>query len=333
MICLTSLISLSAVSNIALTGAFQGHPAVALTWGIISFCFCLLVLILDRTQCFVETFNYTKAADGKVEGYALLALVVFWIVGVAFMTQVNGVGYLTLNIYFGSWLTLASCVYTLNEWSASKDILSIDELTGLSATLKSWYVLFLASLVVTGTSINYMAGFEEHVAQAALGLGMGSVSTLVSFAWILVHYRFITIIDTGGWIELGCCLLMVVCWIIGVAIVTQDGGVGATIVGAGCPGTIFDDYYSLEVPGNCTVVVYQNNNYTSFSCRQVLVAKVPGSNFYVFSWICLGSALNLCFRWKAQQALQFAQAAQQQKAAGKDEEDDLELDEFEDAAY
>jgi hypothetical protein len=53
------------------------------------------------------------------------------------------------------------------------------------------------------------------------------------------------------------------------------------------------------------------------------IQTIPGSNLYVAVWICLLASLNLAFRWKAQQALQFAQAAQQKaftSIAEKDKE-------------
>jgi hypothetical protein len=78
-----------------------------------------------------------------------------WIIGTGYITRAGGIAYVATNIYFSSWFALFSCIYTLNEWSASKDILSITELTRLSATLKSWWVLTLTSMVVRS---NFMLG-------------------------------------------------------------------------------------------------------------------------------------------------------------------------------
>ena len=239
-IALMSLINFCAVSNIAASFKITGHPGVALTWGVLSFTFAVLVLASDRSQLFVETFDYTKAGDGNFEGYSLLVLTAYWIAGVGFITQVDGVGYLTLNIYFSTWLCLFASVYTLNEWSASKDILSISELTGLSATLKSWYVLFLSSLVVFGTSINALAKIDQRQSDATLGIVVSFVSTIMALMWICIHYRFFTsnssngdnpesylsFVEHGGWIELGSAAVLVVLWIAVTAVITQDQGLG-----------------------------------------------------------------------------------------------------------
>jgi uncharacterized membrane protein len=97
LICITSLITLSSVSTTAVTNKFQGSPGMAVAWGVITFVLSLAVIVLDRFQCLADRFNYTKAMNGRLEGYTLLGTVIFWIVGVALVTQVNGVGYLTLN--------------------------------------------------------------------------------------------------------------------------------------------------------------------------------------------------------------------------------------------
>lgn len=119
-----------------------------MTFGLLTFAIAVLVLLQDRSQRCLEPFHFTKAKDGYMEGATLAFCVLWWIVGTGYITRAGGIAYVANNIYFSAWLTLFSCIYTLNEWSASKDILSISELTGISATLKSWWLLFLASLVV-----------------------------------------------------------------------------------------------------------------------------------------------------------------------------------------
>lgn len=333
LIAITSLITFSAVSNIAISLTFKGSPAVALAFGVITFAFSFIVLVLDRTQCFIETFDYKSIWDGKFEGYCLVFFTLFWIVGVGFITQVDGIGYLTLNIYFGSWLTLFSVIYTLNEWSAAKDILSIAELTGLSATLKSWYCVFLSSLVVFGTSINFLV--HEHNSSrgngaAILAVCFGAASIVVAFFWICVHYKFIEKITQGGWIELGCGVFIVLLWIVGTALVTQDGGVGATINGSTCNEAIFTAVDVADAKNCSFIVILKDNTTEEYSCYYVAGQEVPGSNLYLFTWLCLASSIHLCFRWKAQQALQFAQASEQQaKEEGSDDEGDEDDDEEE----
>jgi hypothetical protein len=119
-IVLSSLISLSSISNARQENFYKGNYGVGLLFATVTFAFCLLVLILDRTKWFSKILDYAKALDGKVEGYTLLVLTFWWIVGVAYITQVNGLAYVASNIYFSAWMCLASCIYTLNEWSTNK---------------------------------------------------------------------------------------------------------------------------------------------------------------------------------------------------------------------
>ena len=119
-----------------------------MTFGLTTFSLAVLIVVHDRSQKCMETFHFTKAKDGYVEGMTLVMCVLWWIVGVGYITRSAGIAYVANNIYFSAWLSLFSCIYTLNEWSTSKDILSLAEMTGLSATLKSWWILFLSSLVV-----------------------------------------------------------------------------------------------------------------------------------------------------------------------------------------
>jgi len=229
-IAILSLIEMSSVRNVSKTLKFTGQPGIALTWGLLSFAWSCLILILDRTRLLIDKFDYTKALDGKLEGYALLTSVLYWIVGVGFITQVDGIGYLTLNIYFSSWLCVAACIYTLNEWSTAKDILSIRELTGLSATLKSWYALFLSSLVVFGTSVNFVALYKAAGTGATIGICAGLFSAIMALLWICIHYKFFTEclpqVHNGGWVEFSCAFFTGILWIAAITVITQDGGVG-----------------------------------------------------------------------------------------------------------
>jgi hypothetical protein len=99
-----------------------------------------------------------------------------------------------------------------------------------------------------------------------------------------------------------------------VAVLTQDEGIAATVGGSGCK---LDDWNLGDVI-NCTVIVRRNNTngtYTeeSIPCSKVIRAdSVPGSNLYFCVWGALLAAVNIALRWKAAQALQFAQTAQRQ---------------------
>jgi hypothetical protein len=245
------------------------------------------------------------------------------------ITRVNGIAYVANNIYFTAWGALSSCIYTLNEWSASKDILCIAELTGLSATLKSWYLLFLSSIVVLGTSVDLHVTLNEQPQQdAAFGVALGVVSTCVALFFILVHYNFITFVEEGGWLELSSSFFLIMLWIIGVAILTQDQGIAATLSGTQCGRDVRDFF---EDP-NCAIIIVNASStgddddvvnggigadtgieiVDSLECA-ALPRQVPGSNMYFAVWTAFAASINISFRWKAAQALQFAQA-QEQKA-------------------
>ena len=93
-----------------------------------------------------------------------------------------------------------------------------------------------------------------------------------------------------------------------VAVLTQENGIAATMAGSGCHPEF--NIYDVQ---NCTVVVAESGdaNVTQTEQCSVLFAKdVPGSNLYFFSWFALMASVNITLRWKAAQALQFAQAAQ-----------------------
>lgn len=362
---LSSLINFSAVSNI------QEDPAgPALSFGVVLFVYALAVLVTDR--CGVDL--YTKALDGRLEGYCLVVATLYAVTAVAYITQVGGVAYLALNAYFTAWLMLASCLYTLNRYSASRDILSFAEMTSVSATLKSWYIVFLASLVVTGTSINMFVVLDnerddgggkfpivspetledDDARGAALGIAFGLASTLLSMGMILVHYNLIEFCVEGGWTELSLIVLTILMWVVATAVLTEDEAIASTIAGSGCENVkaakevipdepddsgnddnniLSDalDYIreSIEDGLNCTLTVGQNVTFV-YNCSDLVFeptqpptlppvlqdvepekTTIPGSNLYLSLWTCLLGSINLASRWKAQQALTFAQAQQE----------------------
>ncbi|CAB9506164.1 expressed unknown protein [Seminavis robusta] len=262
-ILITSLVNFASISNLEVNDnpQFDGMYQLSLVFGIATFALTVIILAMDRFQyCFdkenADKLNYEKALDGKLEGYTLLAFTLWWIVGVAHITQVEGVGYVANNIYFSSWLTLFSCIYTLDKWSAAKDILSIRELTGISATLRTWYVLFLSSLVTMGTCCDlHVKLATTHRSSAAYGIALGLGSSMVSIFFILVHYRFIDyeFLQVGGWIELSASFFMILLWIVGVAILTSEGGIAATIGGSGCT-TRAQYKYDVNWENECHIV-------------------------------------------------------------------------------
>ena len=242
----SDIIDLKTYSNSS--GAFDivnGTRGVALSFSIVTFVYSFLIILMDRLQMCTTKFHYMKSYNGSMgEGISLLFGTLYSIIAVAYMTQVRGIAYLTLNIYFSAWLLLISFIYTLNKWSTSKDILSIAELTGISTTLKSWYMIFIASMVVTGTSMNMLVVLSiyestqldenENARAATLGIVFGFCSTIISSWMILSHYNFIECTNEGGWFELLLIVVIILIWIIATAVMTTDNSIAATITGSGC---------------------------------------------------------------------------------------------------
>jgi hypothetical protein len=146
---------------------------------------------------------------------------------VAYLTTPGGIAYVASNIYYSAWFTLFSCVYTLNDWSKEKDILSIEEITGVSYTLKGWWIHFLAACVVFGSSIelHVMLGDGDDFEDTSFGIALGLVSMTLSMFYIMMHYDFFTTchLQEGGWLELSSAVFLIVCWCIGLSILTRDG--------------------------------------------------------------------------------------------------------------
>lgn len=206
---------------------FNGNRSFALFFGTFTFAVVCLILLLDRTQLFIDKFNYSKDRDGMVEGGFLLFLLVLWIIGVGYQTKVEGIAYRAMNVYFSSWLTLFLIARTLDEWSTEKDYLSWKEMTSISKTDLSWYILFFSSMVVLGTCIDMMinAGYIQNIDWLWVGITFSAVSTVSSICFILFHYK---ILDCGCkgkliWAEISFALLLTVMWIVCVYLFTSAG--------------------------------------------------------------------------------------------------------------
>ena len=237
-------------SNFDINSAFDivnGTRGVALSFSIVTFVYSGLIILMDRLQICSTKFHYmNKSYNGCIaEGMSLCVGTVYSVIAVAYITQVRGIAYLTLNIYFSVWLILISFIYTLNKWSTAKDILSIAELTGISTTLKSWYMIFISSLVVTGTSMNMLVVLSiydestqidenESARATTLGIVFGLCSTIISVWMILSHYNFIECTNEGGWFELLLIIVIILIWIIATAVMTTNNSIAATITGSGC---------------------------------------------------------------------------------------------------
>mmetsp|Transcript_11675 Transcript_11675/g.17139 ORF Transcript_11675/g.17139 Transcript_11675/m.17139 type:complete len:333 (+) Transcript_11675:168-1166(+) len=258
----------------------------SLSSGIVTFTLFIIVLAIDRVFYIkAESFNVHTAFDGKLEGFLLVFSVLWWIVGVIVQTHADGVAYQATNIYISSWLSLIACVYTLDLWSGSLDIVTIKELTSLSLTLPGWYTLFFGSLVVLGSAADVysLLTSEELKTSAAFGISLGSISSIVSGYFILLHYRCIQIPKTGGWIELIVIGIMFIFWIAGLAVLTSANTGIAPSMGKQCS----------------------------------ISGEIPSTNIYLFSWLCFFSCGNIALKWNSSYAMAFAQAVQ-----GRGEEED-----------
>jgi hypothetical protein len=211
----TSLVSFSAVSNIP---SDQKLWAISVSIGVVTFALSLIIMALDRFQNCFKSFKFHKAMDGKLEGYTLLFFFLWWITGVIIMTNSGGIAYNATNIYVSSWLALFACGYNLNEWSGSKDIVTIQELTAISTTLRGWYSLFFSGLVVLGSSADLHADMDpnsSHAQEASFGVALGLLSMLIAGFYILAHYRFMPKVKVGGWMELIVTIIMILFWVVG----------------------------------------------------------------------------------------------------------------------
>jgi hypothetical protein len=337
------------------------HWAISLVFGLWTFLLSLTIVLQDRSQLYFQgKFHLAKRA----EGWTLVGCVTWWCIGVGYQTSVDGIAYHAHNIYYSSWASLAACVYTFNQWSAAHDLLSWAEMTGLSLTLKSWYTCWFSSCVVFFTCVDLHIHMDKiNLDDASFGIALGVVSSLIAAFFILVHYNFIPTVVEGGWLELSSSFFLILLWTIGLAVMTQDRGIAATLSGTQCKFqtisgnalailqqllALQDDDNNNVDSDNCMISYQVENKDTGtmemvqLPCSQLLSPTqnnetrggLPGSNLYFAAWICFFSSLNVTFRWKAAQALQFAQAQQerQQKRFQQQEEADSDGPHFSDSA-
>ncbi|KAG7349347.1 hypothetical protein IV203_011944 [Nitzschia inconspicua] len=316
-IILASLVNFCSVSNVP-GGTRTSIWYISIAFGALSFAVSSLIMIQNWSQPYQDFLpNVTKLRDGYLEGYILLALVVWWIVGVAYITRPGGIAYVASNIWYSAWLSLISCVYTLNKWSESKDILSIEEITSISPTLKFWWLLFMAACIVFGSCMDIIIRYNQpwsDFQNASFGLALGLVSMVISFVIILIHYNFLSSChcEEGGWTELFTSFFLIFVWILGLSILTQEGGLAATMSGNQCvrhPGNI------VPFELNCTIAV----NGLVVPCSEI-PELIPGSNLFVACWCCMLSSVAVAFKWKAAQALKFAQAEAERQQQKEQEE-------------
>lgn len=221
---------------------------------------------------------------------------------------------------------LAFAFVFTTRFCTKQDILSIDELTGISETLKSWYVLAISSMVVTVSCINFWLKLRDgdmHINDAIFAFCFSAASTLLSLSWILTHMNFLECCKEGGWMELASAWVCILVWIVNCAVLTRDEGMGATIIGTlhQQPWRLDDSFLVAGTAPDSTIecrlvwqVMADGNSNTDQSGTEGSIEidcpldhGVPGSNLYVACWISLAASVNIALRWNAQRALELAQ--------------------------
>lgn len=234
-----------------------------------------------------------------MEGYTLLFLSVWWIVGVGIMTRAGGIAYRVLNTYTSAWFALAQTILTLNQWSKDKDIISLEELMRLSQTLKYWYMLLLASLVEMGSAIDVLRTVNILNAQSiargevpmyryhstdkgGYSIAVGAVSVPITLVAIMIHYQIVLErVKPGKTIEMFVALGLCIWWIVAVSVLTSDEASGSTL------------------QGTCT----SDGTADAVGEHAKEGSRLLGSNLYLSLWIGLYSAFKICLEWKAQRAM------------------------------
>jgi hypothetical protein len=200
----------------AMDGKVEGCILLFLVLWWIAGYVCSSVRILMKLKCFVMGYGVPIVI---LTPFLWNCLFWFSLCRVGFMTSVGGIAYKAINIYFSSWGALLVSFHLLDNWSAEKDILSIHEMTRLSPTLKSWWFLFLSSLVEMGSAANARSFFRgtSSNGDSIFAIILGTISTLCSLFFILNHYKLATCfhIKPGGAIELIISLFLNVWWAIG----------------------------------------------------------------------------------------------------------------------
>jgi len=231
-------------------------------FGAVTFALSLLVLLFDRVGFMHRKFDFKSLGDGKVEGWMLFSIVLWWIVGVIVITRAGALGYAALNIYFSAWLSLFACMKTLDSWGGEKDLLTLKELTSVSATLPSWWILFWASLITFGSAADAVHLSQSvHVNDSCnTAMSVGIVVAAISAFFILSHYEFLQCchacsswLSYGGWFELACSIFGNILLAVGLNELTGAGKIASSITG-----NYASDFDSMEY--------------------------LPGSNIYVSIW-------------------------------------------------
>ncbi|KAL7533044.1 hypothetical protein ACHAXR_005006 [Thalassiosira sp. AJA248-18] len=291
LICVTSLtnfVSIGETFDVDLPQHYFGkNGEVNFMFGIVTFAASLIILIFDLIGFIRNKFDFKSLKDGRVEGYTLLVFLLWWVCGVISITRAGSVGYAALNIYLSAWASLFACLDALNRWGGEKDILTFHQLTRISITLPSWWIVFWASVVVLGSAADArrLATTPYVFDSCSVAIAVGNLSSIISAFFILSHYEFFQCclactswLSYGGWLELACSILVNIFLVIGLELLTGAGRIASTVTGNGGSDPAQEDY-------------------------------VPGSNIYLAIWTAFIASVRVTVKWKEARAIRFAQTS------------------------
>jgi len=312
LICITSLTNFvsvgEAIDNVEDYPYYFGiNSHVNYMFGTVTFTVSLLILIFDLIGFIRNKFDFKSLKDGKVEGLTLFLFFLWWIAGVISITRAGALGYAALNIYFSTWASLFACLDALNRWGGEKDILTLQQLTRISITLPSWWIVFWASIIIFGSAADAvtMSVTPYVIDSCGVAAAVGVLASVFSAFFILSHYEFFPCcqacsswLSYGGWFELACSILVNIWLVIGLEQLTGAGRIASTITGSGGSDPNSEDY-------------------------------VPGSNIYVAIWVAFIASVMVTVKWKEARAIRFAQTSgakageEEQEGAYDDEETEI----------
>jgi hypothetical protein len=177
----------------------------------------------------------------KIEGGICLALIVFWILTVAIITDskydlaVNETGAVSNgNLYYFSW---AGFVCSISIFiSYLQHVFQLDvagEIQTRAARLNYWTALLTTSLVVMGSSANVYGNFcstgeasETYCARTKYGIALGTIATLVG---VFIVASKIALRTAPFVVEAGLGIAMMIMYVFGVIYLTEQQGPGAPL--------------------------------------------------------------------------------------------------------
>jgi len=297
LINITSMINFVSISEAqageGLSHYYEGgtDSNAMLTFGIVSFAVTLIVLLFHITPVIREKVGFQNLMNGKVEGWMLLLLVLWWCTGVTVITRAGALGYAALNIYFSSWANLFASINALNKWGRERNVLTLHKLTRISKTLPYWWMMFWSSLVMMGSAADTirLATTDNVRNSCHYAVGVGIISILFSAFFILSHYEFLDCCEAckgrwlsyGRWFELTCSIFMNFWLVSGLDELTGAGEIASTITGNGGSDPSSEDY-------------------------------VPGSNIYMATWVAFIASMGVTVKWKEARAIKFAQTTREE---------------------